>query len=213
MSVQAPERKSSKLIWGLASILVACTLVALWVTGARVKALKLAARRGEAIEPAGSPEAPAPARLVLRRDQRVRAEHFWLRLNAAGAVEVADAKERPLVEFIRLAKNQVRRWQELQLTFDEVSPEAVAVEVDFKPGAACFGAGRYRAVRQGLQVQFSKGQTVTVTAWDPQAPELTLKFEAPDVNLERKVPLNADGTIFGVTFRLERDGLLLDDPR
>jgi hypothetical protein len=210
MSVQAPSPKPNKVVWALTAVLCACTLVALWVTGARIKAMKIAARRGEVIEAAGNPAESVPSRVVLRRDQPVRVEHFSLRRNAAGNVEVVDAKERPLVEFVRIAKGQLRRWQELQLSFAEVSAEEATVDVDFKPGAACFGAGRYRALRPGLQVQLAKG-SVTVTAWDPQAPEATLKFEGPGPAVERKVALHADGKIFGVAFRLEREHLLLDE--
>jgi len=211
MSVQGPAPKPNKIVWALAAILCACTLVALWVTGARVKAMKMAARRGEVIEPVGSSTDSTPSKVILRRDQRVRVEHFGLRRNAAGNVEVVDAKERPLVEFVGSAKGQVRRWQELQLTFADVSPEEATVDVEFKPGAACFGAGLYRALRQGLQIQFAKGGSVTVTAWDPKAPEATLKFQGPDVGLERKVALHADGKIFGIAFRLEGDGLRLEE--
>jgi len=211
MSVQAPAPKPNKVVWALAAVLCACTLVALWVTGARIKAMKIAARRGEVIEAAGSPADSPASRVVLRRDQRLRVEHFGLRQNADGNVEVVDAKERPLVEFVRIAKGELRRWQELQLSFAEVSPEEATVDVDFKPGTACFGAGRYRALRPGLQVQFAKGSSVTVLAWDPQAPEETLKFEGPGAGLERNVPLHADGKIYGVAFRLERDHLLLEE--
>jgi hypothetical protein len=199
------------VVWVLAAILCACTLVALWVTGARIKAMKIAARRGEVIEPIANPTEAAPSKVILRRDHRVRVEHFGLRRNAAGNVEVVDAKERPLVDFVRIEKGQVRRWQELQLSFSEVSPEEATVDVEFKPGAPCFGPGLYRALRQGLQVQFPKGASVTVSAWDPKAPEATLKFEGPEAGLERKVALHADGKIFGVAFRLEADGLLLQE--
>jgi hypothetical protein len=203
MSVQAPAPKPNKIVWALAAILCACTLVALWVTGARIKALKLAARRGETIEPAAAP--PAGGRLVLRRDARARVEHFGLQLNARGNVEVLDAAGRPLVEFLQLAKGQLRGWQELQLVCVEATSETTTVEAEIKPGAKCFGSGRYRALRPGLQIEFGRNRAVTVTAWDPRTPELGLKFQTQPVDLERKIALDGKGEVFKVSYHLQRE--------
>jgi hypothetical protein len=183
------------------------------VTGARIKAMKLAARRGEVIEPVGGET--ARGRLVLRRDARIRVEHFSLQLNVRGNVEVLDATGRRLVEFLNLTKGQLRGWQELQLVCVEGSPESTTVEVEIKPGAKCFGSGRYRALRQGLQIEFARNRAVTVTAWDPQKAEIGLKFETVPVDLERKVPLDAKGEVFKVSYQLQRDpegeiGLVLE---
>lgn len=214
---QPPPARPNRVIRVFATILVLCTLVALWVTAARVKALKLAARRGEVIEPVGGTIAEtAPSRHVLRSNDRVRVGHFSLHLNKAGNVAVLDATGRPLVEFLRLKKGDLRRWQELQLTFAEVSRDEVKADVEFKPGAPCFGGGQYRALRAGLQIEFPGGQSATILAWDAQAPEIALKFQSPQGTLERKAGLGGEGRAYGLHYRLQRDPdgefqLTLDD--
>lgn len=54
-----PPPKTGKLVWAAVAVLCLCTLVALWVTAARVKAAKMAARYGEKIED-GPVVAPRP---------------------------------------------------------------------------------------------------------------------------------------------------------
>jgi hypothetical protein len=203
MAVQARASKPGKIVWTLAAILCACTLTALWVTGARIKALKMAARRGETIGPIGGD--PAGGRLIVRRNERRRIEHFALQLNSTGDLEVLDASGRLLVEFPKLQKGQQRGWQELQMVCVEESSDAITLEVQIKPGSACSGGGRYRALRQGLQIEFSRNRALTVTAWEPQTPEISLKFQTPKVDLERKIPLEGNGEVFGMTYRLDRD--------
>ena len=214
MPVQAPVPKPSKVVWALAAVLCACTLVALWVTGARIKAMKLAARRGEVIEPVGSADPPR-GRYVLGRGVPVRVAHFSLELGSQGRVDVKDAGGRRLVEFLKLAKGELRGWQELQLVCVDASPESMTLEVEFKPGAKCFGSGIYRALRQGLQIEFSCNRTVTLTAWDPQKPELGLKVQTASADLERKIPRDGKGDVSGLSYHLQTDpgggyALLLD---
>jgi hypothetical protein len=172
------------------------------VTAARVKALKMEARRGEVIEPVAP---PAAGRLVLKRGERQRVEHFTLHVNDSGNVEVLDAQNRVLVEFLRVRKGQIRRWQELQLAVVDASPERISLDLETKPGATCFGSGRYRALRPGLQVHAGPDRSTTVAAWDPRKPELTLKFQGPNVDVERKVALNGKGEVLGISYHLQAD--------
>jgi hypothetical protein len=164
MPVQDSAPKPNKIVWALAAVLCACTLVALWVTGARVKAMKMAARRGEVIEPIRDSADPGQRRLVLHPERQERAGHFSLLLDGWKNIVVLDAGGRRLVEFQVVKKGQLRRWQELQLAVVEVSPAAVTVEVEFKPGSACFGGGRYRALRPGLRIEFGPTMSLTVIA-------------------------------------------------
>jgi tRNA A-37 threonylcarbamoyl transferase component Bud32 len=277
------SRKPGKVAWGFAAVLVLCTLVALWVTAARVKGQKLAARRGEVIAetPHPSPEKsrlrvgpdrklagttaktleeffsraskgetveveidPASprrrqeevieeatkagveirfvvgetglARLVIRRNEWLRVEHFTLHHNKVGNLSVLDAKGRHLVEFLRMQKGQIRRWQELQLRFDEVSDEADLIEVELKPGSTCFGGGHYRALKAGLQVGFRGNESITILAWDPHKPEMKIKAQRPGADEERTLGLKSEGRILEMYYQLLRDPdgeyrLLLDD--
>jgi serine/threonine protein kinase len=282
--VPAPAPTSGKLRWIFAAILCACTLVALWVTAARVKAQKLAARMGERIETPPPPPAekarlrvsadrhlsgtaaktleeffskaakgetvdveidpasPAPrqqevireaqrhgiplrfvvgdtglARITLHRGHRILVEHFTLQtLESGDIISVCEGTGRHLVEFIRIKKGQIRRWQELQLTFLEVEKDVVTLEVEIKAGATCFGAGNYRVLRPGLKVMFQKRQSVTIVSWAPQKPEMTLKFEAAQESADRTFGLKGEGRVFEMYYWLQRDAdgsyhLLLDD--
>src|SRR4030095_8015562 len=168
MSGQAPP-ESGKLRWILSGLLCLCTLVALWVTGARVRSLKMAARYGDRI--AAAPIDPAgTSTLTLRRDERVRVAHFTLEFSKAAALRISDGAGTVLVEFPAPRKGEMRRWQERQLVFTEVGPDAAKIEVDFKPGSPCFGSGNYRALRQGLQVQFPGGRAGTGATREAAAP-------------------------------------------
>jgi predicted Ser/Thr protein kinase len=279
----AETRKPGKIAWALAALLCFCTLVALWVTAARVKGQKLAARRGEAIGEAPSPPTeksrlrvgpdrklagtnaktleeffsrapkgetvdveidPASprrrqeevveeaakagveirfvvgetglAKLAVRRNEWLRVEHFTLHHNKVGNISVLDAKGRHLVEFLRMEKGQLRRWQELQLRFDEVSAETDLIEVELKPGLTCFGGGHYRALKPGLRVGFRGSASMTILAWDPKKPEMMIRAERPGAHEERTLGLKSEGRVLGMYYQLmcDPDGeyrLLLDD--
>ena len=201
-----------KVRWILASLLCLCTLVALWVTGARVKAAKMAARYGDRIAPAPI-DAAGTSRLTLRRDERVKAAHFSLEYSKGEIVRVFDAAGTVLAEFPAPRKGELRRWQELQLVFTEVGPDAAKVEVEFKPGSPCFGSGTYRALRQGLQVEFPGGRSVTVAAWDAAKQEARLRMEGPAGNVETVVsPTGGAGEAFKIHYQV-RDGLELSEQK
>lgn len=200
---------SVKVRWAFASILCLCTLVALWVTGARVRTQKMAARYGERM--ASAPiDAAGTSAVTLPRDQRVSVEHFILEFARGEAVRVLDHAGAALAEFPGPKKGDLRRWQELQLTFVAVGPESVVVEVEFKPGSPCFGSGRYRALRQGLQIQFIGGRSVTIAAWDGAKPQATLRFEGPAGNVDSVVNSGSrTGEAFKIRYQFDPDGSLV----
>src|SRR5688572_25986742 len=167
---------SVKVRWILVSILCLCTLVALWVTGARVKSKKMAARYGDRVLNSGI-DGSRPSTLRLQPGKPAAVGHFLLEYPHEGEIRVLDAGRRTLVEYPGFRKGEVRRWQELQLSVVEAGPDSATVEVEFKPGSPCLGRGRYFQLRTGLQVQFEGGRSVSIVAWDPAKPELTLKFE------------------------------------
>ena len=196
-----------KVRWIFAALLCLCTLVALWVTGARVKAAKMAARYGDR-SPASPVNAAGTSRLTLRRDERVRVEHLALELTKGETVRVFDAAGTVLADF-PAKKGELNRWQELQVVFTEVGPDAAKVEVEFKPGSPCFGSGRYRALRQGLKVEFPGGRSVTVAKWDADKPEATLKIEGPAGFVDSVVSPGSTGEGSRIRYLFERDGLEL----
>src|SRR5205085_805564 len=105
MAVKAPL---GPLYWIPAGILVACTLVALWVTAAQIKARKMAARYGERIDPAPVQEAPLPD-LTLHRGRPATVGHLTLDLDKAdGSLLVLDAQQRPLARFSNLKPGDER---------------------------------------------------------------------------------------------------------
>jgi len=197
-----------KVRWILATLLCLCTLVALWVTGARVRAQKMAARYGD--RTASAPiDAAGTSTVSLPRDKRVTVEHFTLEYSPGEIVRVLDRAGTALAEFTGPRKGDVRRWQELQLTFVEVAPDSALVEVEFKPGSPCFGSGRFRALRQGLQIQFPGGRTITIAAWNAAKPEATLRFEGPAGNADIVVNSgSAAGEAFKIRFQFDPDGSL-----
>src|SRR6185369_15087317 len=132
MPVQDSAPKPNKIVWALAGLLCLCTLVALWVTGARVKALKMAARYGDRT-PAASVDPTGTSTVSLRRDQRVQVAHFTLEFTRADVLRIFDGAGTLLVEFPGPRKGDLRRWQELQLVFAEVGPDGAKINVDFKP--------------------------------------------------------------------------------
>jgi hypothetical protein len=208
MSGQAPP-ESGKLRWILSGLLCLCTLVALWVTGARVKALKMAARYGDRT-PAASVDPTGTSTVSLRREQRVQVAHFTLEFTKADVLRISDGAGTVLVEFAAPRKGDLRRWQELQLVFTEVGPDGAKADVEFKPGSPCFGSGTYRALRQGLQIQFP-GRTVTIATWDALKPEATLRFEGPPGNVDVVVGPGTGGETNRIRYRFERAGLELQD--
>src|SRR5689334_1663783 len=209
MSGQAPPA-SGKLRWILSGLLCLCTLVALWVTGARVKALKMAARYGDRT-PAASVDPTRTSTVLLCRDQRVRIAHFTLEFTSADLLRISDGSGAVLVEFPGLRKGDLRRWQELQLACHDVGRDGATVEVEFKPGSPCFGSGTYRALRQGLRMEFPGGRTVTIATWDATKPEATLRFEGPSGKADSVVAPGAAGEAMKIRYRFERAGLELQD--
>ena len=197
---------SVKVRWAFAAILCLCTLVALWATGARVKAAKMAARYGD--RTASAPiEAGATSTVTLPRGKRVTVAHFDVEYSG-DAVRVFNGAGTAVVEFPALRTGERRGWQELQMTFVEISPEQLKLEVDFKPGSPCFGPGRYRALRQGLRIQFPGDRSVTVTAWDAAKPQVTLQLEGPMGHNISVVTPGALGETFKIRFKFEQDGSL-----
>jgi hypothetical protein len=206
MSAQAPDRKLHPVVWVLAGILCLCTLTALWVTAARVRVAKLAARYGTREEPE-----PGTTQLRLKRGQTAPAQHLTLAYVADG-LEVRNAQGRALVRYPNPKPGQRLGWQELRLTLRDAPKDELRVDVDFVPGAASTGAGIYMDLRAGLRVEFSKGRSVTLTDWDPVKLEGKVKIEAGDRNEER--PLSSSPTLYGLscTLRQESGGqLLLED--
>ncbi len=205
MSAQAPDRKLHPVVWVLAGILCLCTLTAMWVTAARVKAAKMAARYGVGVE------AEPGALVCLKRGRPVPAQHLTLAYVAEG-LEVRNAQGKALVRYPDPRPGQHLGWQELRLTLRDAPKDELLVEVDFVPGAASTGAGLYLELRAGLRIEFSKGRAVTLTAWDPTKLEGKVKFEAAERNEER--PLSSSQTLYGLsaTLRQKPGGqLLLED--
>jgi len=196
-----------KVRWVLATLLCLCTLVALWVTGARVRAQKMAARYGERMASAPVDVAGTSA-VTLRRDERVRVEHFALEYSRGEAVRVFDRAGTALAEFPAPKKGEFRRWQELQLVFVQALPDSVLVEVEFKPGSPCFGSGRYLALRQGLQILFPGDRSVTIATWDAAKPEATLRMVGPSGNVDSIVGPGASGEAFKIRYQFDKDGSL-----
>ncbi len=204
MSAQAPDRKLHPVVWVLAGILCLCTLTALWVTAARVKAAKMAARYGVGVEAAAGP-------VSLKRGRTAPAQHLTL-AHVAEGLEVRNAQGKALVRYPNPKPGQRLGWQELRVTLREAPTDELLVDVDFVPGAASTGAGLYMDLRAGLRVEFSRGRAVTLTAWDPVKLEGKIKIESADRSEER--PLSASQTLFGLSATLlQASGgqLLLED--
>ncbi len=54
-------------------------------------------------------------------------------------------------------------------------PDSLRLSTDFRPGAPCFGAGDYIALRPGLRIEFPVGPAFTVVSWDAAKPEARVK--------------------------------------
>jgi hypothetical protein len=202
---------SVKVRWIFASILCLCTLVALWVTAARVKDRKMAARYGDRIPPSVV-DSSKPSTVRLRPGKQTPAGHFLLEFLDEMKIRVLDADGRPLVDFPGVRKGLVRRWQELQLTVVDVAsePPSVSLEVEFKPGSPCFGSGIFHQLRAGLQVQFDAGRTVSIVGWDPAKPEMTLKFEGRGEPVQRTFGRSGEGRELSIRYQLLESLILAD---
>jgi len=197
-----------KVRWVLAALLCLCTLVALWVTGARVRAQKMAARYGDRI--AAAPiDAGGTSVVSLAADKPVKVEHFTLDYARGEGVRVLDRAGTALAEFSGVKKGDFRRWQELQLTFVDVGLDSALLEVEFKPGSPCFGSGRYRALRQGLQILFRDNRSVTISTWDAAKPEATLHFEGPSGTVDSVVRPGSAGEMMKIRYQVDPDGSLV----
>ena len=200
---------SVKVRWVFASILCLCTLVALWATGARVKTKKMAARYGDR-HPVAEIDGSRPSTLRLRPGKQAAAGHFLLDYPQEREIRVLDAGRRTLVDFTAVQKGGVRRWQELQLTVVEAGPDSATVEVEFRPGSPCLGSGRYSQLRTGLQVQFDGGRTVSIVAWDPAKPELTLQFEGSGEPVQKTIGRGDEGREHSIRYQLTESLVLID---
>jgi len=156
------------------------------------------------------------ARLVLRRGDRLKMEsftlQFWL---SAENVSVYNAGGTHCVEFDRIQKGERRAWQELQLTFLDVEKDALAMEAELKPGAACFGRGFYRHLKAGLRIEFPRDRSLTVLDWDPVKPSLKLRFDGSGQSLEETLGEKGEKRVLAITCRLlpapDKDFMLLVD--
>jgi len=203
---------SVKAQWAFAGVLCLCTLVALWATAMSVREKKLAARRGERIQEAEPIHLAGgegrPLKLSLKSGQKLAVEHFSL-VYRDGTLNVSDPRGSPLVSFMNLEKGVKRGWQELQLTVLQADPSALVVEAEIRPGAPSTGDGWYTAIRAGLRVEFDLGRVVTVTAWDPAKPEVTLKIEIGERVEEKTLVDSAEAWSFGIKLRLKNRDLFL----
>lgn len=196
------------VFWVLAGILSLCTLTALWVTAARVKAQKLAARYGDSEE---APPPPSPEH-ALRRGIPARVGHFTLEFLKTGDVlEVRDAQDRPLARFPGLRKGQERGWQELRLSVLDAAPDELRVGAQFQPGSPCYGPGTYLALKTGLRIDPAQGRSITLLAWDPAKPEARLKVDVAGGSEEQTLADGETRGILGVTVSLRQSALDVAD--
>jgi len=208
MSAQAPDSKVHPVVWTLAAILRLCTLTALSVTAARIKANKMAARYGVGRE-AEPPAAPAPEQVRLRRGQTAPAGHLTLAYVDLG-LAVRDAQGRARVRFPDPKPGRRLGWQELRMTLREATKDELQIDLEFVPGAASYGAGVYREFKAGLRVEFPHGRALTVTAWDPATLEGKVKVEARERDEERPLTPSPQ-TLMGLRFSLRQDQLVLEE--
>jgi len=193
MVAQAPDRKQHPVVWVLAGILCLCTLTAMWVTAARIKADKMAARYGVPIPPEPAVADPKPSPIRLKRGESAPAQHLTLAY-VDGSLEVRNAQGRALARYPDLKPGRRLGWQELRVEIREASADEVLLDAEFVPGAASFGPGIYLDLRAGLRVEFAKGRSLTVLAWDPVKLEGKVRFERGDRSEER--PLTAPVELF-----------------
>ena len=212
MSAQAPDSKVHPVVWVLAGILCLCTLTALWVTAARVKANKMAARYGIGRETELPPvQVPGPGLepVRLRRGQTAPAQHLTLAYVDEG-LEVRDAQGRTRVRYPDPKPGRRLGWQELRMTLREATKDELQIDLEFVPGAASYGAGVYRELKAGLRVEFPRGRALTVTAWDPATLAGKVTVEARERSEERTLTPSPQ-TLMGLRFSLRQDQLALEE--
>lgn len=211
MSVKAAP--PGPVFWILSGVLCACTLAALLVTALQIKERKMAARYGERLDQPPAALAGAPlAEIVIRRGRPTPVEHFLLELPAnAEGLEVHDARDRALVRFQGLRRGDERGWQELRLRILDVQKDEMRLAAEFRPGAACTGAGTYLALRAGLRVEFTAARSATLLDVDPAKRQVRLKVEVGDRAEEQALGEGERRTVLGLTFSLERGELSISD--
>lgn len=145
-------------------------------------------------------------RLQFTPGTPLRVEHFTI---AYAGRDASFAISRPrgpiLATFGPLHPGAVRRWHELELRILEIEPNRAVAEIALKPGSPCFGAGLYLLQRPGLRVEFPEGRSVTVVAWDPEKPEVTVRLESVAGREERTLGIGREGQAFGMTCGLIAD--------
>jgi hypothetical protein len=174
MSAQAPVRPLHPAVKVLAGLLVLCTLTALWVTAARIKANKMAVRYGIGTE--NAPGDREGSQIRLHRGQSVNVQHLRL-LYSGDALEVRDAQDRIRARYFNLVRGRRLGWQELQVTLLEAAKDELLIESEFVPGAASFGGGVYYELRAGLRVEFRGDRAFTLATWNPSTEEGKVKIE------------------------------------
>ncbi len=166
--------------------------------------LEAASRRGASVRlVAGDTKI---LRIHMERGQRLRVEdytvYFW---DPVENLSVYDRRDVHCVEFGRLKRGDVRRWQDLQLTFEEVSKDALSLEVEIKPGAPSFGGGHYYALRAGLRVEFPGNRAFTLAAFDPAKSEIKAVIEGAGRAEERILEPKSEARVMGIYYRLFKD--------
>lgn len=179
MTVKAPL---PRLYWVFAGILVACTLVALWVTAWKIREEKVASRLAGLQAPPSDTD--RLRRLPLTRGRSVQAGHFQLAYpDRAGALIVVGPSGRPLVTFTGFREGERRAWQELRIFGVAADEKAYLVEVDFLPGGACRGPGEFSELKPGLRIDLDDTRFLSVVRWNPAKPELVLSTPTGEVAL------------------------------
>jgi serine/threonine protein kinase len=120
-------------------------------------------------------------KLHLKRGQKIAFEHFTLYY--WGRVEnlsVYGENDLHFVEFLHIKKGEQRGWQELRMTFLDVSPKEFTFEAEIRPGALSYGDGWYYQFKTGLQVELDRKRIATVLSWDAAKPEMKVTLQQGD---------------------------------
>ncbi len=145
-------------------------------------------------------------KLHFDRGQRLKVEDYTLLfMERFENLMVSDRREVHCVEFIRLKKGDLRRWHDLQLTFEEATKDSLTIEVETKPGATCFGAGIYFVLRGGLRVDFPGNRSFSIVSFDPKAVEIKATLEGYGKSEDRTLQLKSEGQALGIYYRLVRN--------